>query len=215
MKKTAIILGATGLTGNLLLHRLLDDPDFVKIKLFSRSAVEIDSEKIEEHLVDLLKLENQIDAFSGDVVFCCIGTTKAKTPNKDLYRKIDYGIPVTAAKLAKQNGIPKFIVISSLGADADSRIFYSKTKGQMEQDVLKEALPETYILRPSLILGDRNESRLGEKIGSILLKTFNFIIPKKYRAISADSIAGAMHKLSKIHYKNTFIPSNEIKKMQI
>lgn len=211
MKKTAILLGATGLTGSLLLNRLIADPDYDKIKIFSRTAVGINSDKIEEHLIDLMKLENQLDSFKGDVVFCCIGTTKAKTPDKDLYRKIDHGIPVTAAKLAKQNAIPKYIVISSLGANKNSSVFYNKTKGEMECDVLNEAIPETYLLRPSLIVGDRNESRFGEKIGAIFLKTFSFLIPKKYKSINAATIASAMHQLAKEPYRNTVIPSDEIR----
>ncbi|HET8802964.1 MAG TPA: NAD(P)H-binding protein, partial [Aequorivita sp.] len=117
MKKTAIILGATGLTGSILLEKLLQDASFLKIKLFSRSSVEKSSPKIEEHLIDMFQLENHSEAFTADVVFCCIGTTKAKTPDKETYKKIDYGIPVTAAKLAKQNGIETFIVISAMGAD--------------------------------------------------------------------------------------------------
>ena len=108
--KTAIILGATGLTGSLLLEKLLKDPSFEKIKLFSRSSFGKKSPKIEEHLIDMLQLENYSEDFKADVVFCCIGTTKAKTPDKEIYKKIDYGIPVTAAKLAKENNIKTFIV---------------------------------------------------------------------------------------------------------
>ncbi len=138
MKKSAIILGATGLTGNLLLKKLLKDPSFEKIKLFSRSSSEINSPKIEEHLIDMFQLESHSEAFTADVVFCCIGTTKAKTPDNETYKKIDYGIPVSAAKLAKKNSIKTFIVISAMGADADSSIFYNKTKGEMQRDVLKQ-----------------------------------------------------------------------------
>lgn len=213
MKKTAILLGATGLTGSLLFNQLIDDNTFEKIKVFSRSPIGIRSEKVEEYLVDLLKLENQQQHFKGDVVFCCIGTTKAKTPDKNLYRKIDYGIPVTAAGLAKQNDIPKFIVISSLGANPKSSVFYSKTKGEMERDVLNAAIPETYILRPSLIVGKRNENRFGEKLGSIFLNIFGFLIPKKYKVIQAKTISKAMLYLGKETYSEEIIPSDEIKKI--
>ena len=101
--KTAILLGATGLTGNLLLQQLLKDDDFQKIILFSRSSVKLQHSKLEEHLIDLFQLENYKDQFHADVVFCCVGTTQKKTPDKETYRKVDFGIPVTAAKLAKQN----------------------------------------------------------------------------------------------------------------
>lgn len=195
MGKTAIILGATGLTGGILLAQLIADSAYEKIKLFSRNAVQSSSEKVEEHLVDLLQLELHKEQFTGDEVFCCIGTTALKTPNKKKYKAIDYGIPVSAAKLAKQNGIHTFIVLSSMGADSKSAVFYSKTKGEMECDVLVQNVPHTFILRPSLIGGDRNEHRLGEKIAKVAMGMLNpFLIGdfKKYRIIHPEKIAKCM-----------------------
>lgn len=214
---TAIILGATGLTGNLLLEKLLKDPTFEKIKLFSRSSAGSNSPKIEEHLIDMFQLENYSEAFTADVVFCCIGTTKAKTPDKAIYKKIDYGIPVTAAKLAKKNSIKTFIVISALGADENSRIFYNKTKGEMQRDVLKQSTggtyPGIYILQPSLIIGERDTARLGEKMAGFVMKIFGFLIPKRYQAIKAETIADAMSVLAKEGYSERIIPSGKIKEI--
>ncbi|MBT0607060.1 NAD(P)H-binding protein [Aequorivita echinoideorum] len=211
MKKTAIILGATGLTGGILLKKLIAYPSFEKIKLFSRYSVKMDSPKIEEHLIDLLELEKHAEKFKADVVFCCIGTTKSQTPDKEKYKKIDYGIPVTAARLSKLNGIKNFIVISALGADADSSIFYNKTKGEMERDVLNQKIENSYILQPSLIVGDRNEQRLGEKIVTFLMTAFNFLVPKKYKKIKAETIAEAMRMLAHNGFWKSRIPSEEIK----
>ncbi len=213
MKKIAIILGATGLTGSILLKNLLNDPSFEKIKLFSRSSAEINSQKIEEHLIDMFQLEKYSEAFTADVVFCCIGTTKAKTPDNETYKKIDYGIPVTAAKLAKQNGIETFIVISAMGADENSGIFYNKTKGEMQRDVLKQQIKNTYILQPSLIAGDRDENRLGEKIATFFMKIFGFLVPKKYKIIKAETIAEAMLILAKQDYSEKIITSEKIKEI--
>lgn len=213
MKKTAIIIGATGLTGSILLKKLLKDPAYEKIKLFSRSTADINSPKIEEHLIDMFQLENHSEAFKADVVFCCIGTTKSKTPDKETYKKIDYGIPVTAAKLAKQNGIETFIVISAMGADANSSIFYNKTKGEMQRDVLNQHIENTYILQPSLIVGDRDENRFGEKMATIFMKTFGFLIPKKYKMIKAETIAEAMLALAKKEFPKQQITSDEIKQI--
>ncbi|MBK5213180.1 MAG: NAD(P)H-binding protein [Flavobacteriaceae bacterium] len=213
MKKTAIILGATGLTGSILLDKLLKDDSFEKIKLFSRSYAEKNSPKIEEHLIDMFQLEDHSDAFKSDVVFCCIGTTKAKTPDKETYKKIDYGIPVAAAKLAKKNGIKTFIVISAMGADANSSIFYNKTKGEMQRDVLKQNVENTYILQPSLIVGDRDEKRFGEKMATFFMKTFGFLIPKKYKMIKAETIAEAMLVLAEKGYSETIISSDKIKEI--
>jgi uncharacterized protein YbjT (DUF2867 family) len=213
MKKTAIIIGATGLTGSILLKKLLKDPSFEKIKLFSRSSVEMNYPKIEEHLIDMFQLEKHSDAFNADVVFCCIGTTKSKTPDKETYKKIDYGIPVTAAKLAKQNGIDTFIVISALGADADSSIFYNKTKGEMQRDVINQNIEKTYILQPSLIIGDRDENRFGENVATFSMKIFGFLIPKKYKMIKAETIAEAMMILAKEGFSKQQITSDEIKQI--
>lgn len=213
--KTAIILGATGLTGSLLLEKLINDSSFEKIKLFSRSSAENKSPKIEEHLIDMFQLEKHAEVFKADVVFCCIGTTKAKTPEKQTYKKIDYGIPVSAAKLAKKNGIKTFIVISALGADENSSVFYNKTKGEMERDVLKQHIENTYILQPSLIVGDRGESRLSEKVATFFMKTFGFLIPKKYKMIKAETIAEAMLVLAKEGFPKQQITSDEIKQIAI
>ncbi|WP_034259687.1 NAD(P)H-binding protein [Aequorivita capsosiphonis] len=211
--KTAIILGATGLTGSLLLEKLLNDPSFKKIKLFSRSSVEITNPKIEEHLIDMFNLEKFSEVFTADVVFCCIGTTKAKTPDKEVYKKIDYGIPVTAAKLGKENGIKIFISISALGADENSSVFYNKTKGEMQRDVLSRNIENTYILQPSLIVGNRKESRFGENAAEFFMKIFGFLIPKKYKMIKGETIADAMQILAKKGYSEKIITSEKIKEI--
>ena len=213
MKKTAIILGATGLTGGILLEKLLEDDTYDKIKLFSRSSVGINSPKIEEFIIDMFQLETHSETFKADVVFCCIGTTKSKTPNKDTYKKIDYGIPVAAAKLAKQNDIKTFIVISALGASENSNVFYNKTKGEMQRDVLLQKIKNTYILQPSLIVGDRNESRFGENLAEVFMKVFGFLIPAKYKMIEAETIAEAMRILSKDGYSEKIINSDKIKEI--
>lgn len=196
MGKTAIVLGATGLTGSLLLNDLLEDDSYDKVKLFSRSPVGFENWKLEEYLTDLFELDAHGDKFTGDVVFCCIGTTKAKTPDKEKYRKIDYGIPVKAAQLAKKNGIVSFIVVSAMGADTNSRIFYNKVKGEMEEAVLEQNISNTYILRPSLIGGKRSEKRAGEGLAKFIFGTFGFLIPKKYKMIAPEDIAKAMRILA-------------------
>jgi uncharacterized protein YbjT (DUF2867 family) len=213
MTKTAIILGATGLTGKSLLENLVADEAFETIKLFSRSASSITHPKIEEHLIDLFELEKSKEAFKADVVFCCIGTTLAKTPNKETYRKIDYGIPVTAAKLAKENAIESFVVISAMGANENSSVFYYKTKGEMERDVLQQNIQNTYILQPSLIGGKRSEKRIGERMAQIFMGIFGFMLPKNYKIIQPETIAKAMWVLASEGYSEKRIPSATIKKI--
>jgi uncharacterized protein YbjT (DUF2867 family) len=213
MSKTAILLGATGLVGGKLLHLLLVDDGYDKVKLFSRSSCDVSHPKIEEHLGDLFQLEQFAEKFTANVVFCCIGTTKSKTPDKETYRKIDYGIPVNAAKLSKQNSIPCFQVISAMGADVSSRTFYNKTKGEMERDVLAEGVTNTYIFQPSLIGGERDENRFGERVAQFFMGIFSFLIPKKYEMIAPEIIAKAMLQVANTGYKKHRIPSDEIKEI--
>lgn len=215
-QKTAIILGATGLTGNLLLKKLIADENYTAIKLFSRKLSGFTSPKIKEFIVDMLKLEQYAKDFAGDVVYCCIGTTAAKTKDKSLYKAIDFGIPVAAAKLTKENNIPTFIAISALGANAKSKVFYNRTKGKMEEAVLNEKIPNTHILRPSLIVGNRNENRPGEKIGAFVLNITNVFLVgkfKKYRSIEAECIANAMYKLAEGKHNNQIVESDKIQEL--
>lgn len=214
--KTAILLGATGLTGGILLQKLLKDPRYGKIILFSRSSVKIKNSKIEEHVVDLFQLEKYKEEFKADQVFCCIGTTKSKTPNEETYRKIDYGIPVTVAKLCKENGISTFTVISAMGANPDSAIFYNKIKGEMQQDVLAQKIKNTYIFQPSLIAGDRKEKRFFENLAKQAMKILNFALIgplKKYRSIHPETIATAMLIVANKGYERSIIESDKIKKI--
>lgn len=209
-QKTAIILGATGLTGNLLLKRLIADDSYTTIKLFSRRPTGNSSPKIKEFIGDVLQLEHFKDEFTADELFCCVGTTSSKTKDRTIYKAIDFGIPFNASKLAKENSIPTFLVISTMGANAKSKIFYSRTKGEMEQAVLNQKIPNTYILRPSLILGERGERRIGESAGAFVMKLTNALLVgklKKYRAIEADCIAAAMIKLAKSKPESQIVKS--------
>lgn len=211
MKRNAIVLGATGLTGSHLLELLLKSSDFDCVKVFTRKKLSISHPKIQEHVVDLLNLSDYSKEFNADVVFCCIGTTKAKTPDRSLYRAIDYGIPVEAAKLCKQNYINHLIVISALGANAKSKVFYNRVKGEMERDVLAQEIEHTHLLQPSLIVGNRKEKRGAEDFSKHFMKIFGFLIPARYKMIQAQTIAQAMLQLARKPNKEQTIPSEEIK----
>lgn len=213
MNKTAIILGATGLTGGILLEQLIADKNYSRIKLFSRNSVEKSSEKIDDFIVDLLNLEASAKDFTADEVFCCIGTTAAKTKDKNRYKAIDFGIPVAAAKLAKKNHIQTFVVMSSMGANENSTVFYNKTKGEMERAVLQQNIQNTFIVRPSLIGGDRDESRVGERIAKGVMSLLNpFLVGgfKKYKMIHPKTIATSMVKLANHPQNQTIFSSDEL-----
>jgi len=209
----AIILGASGLTGSLLLEQLIVDDRYKEIILFNRKELGIQHTKITEHIVNLFELEKYSNEFVADHVFCCIGTTKKKTPDTTTYRNIDFGIPTSAAKLSRKNGITSYAVVSAIGANANSSIFYNKTKGEMEQAVLDQNIPNTIILRPSLITGNRKEFRNMEKFATVMFKAlrFLFIGPlKKYRAVDAVDIAKCMIVLANSNPSQQIIESQQI-----
>lgn len=196
--KSAIILGATGLTGSYVLDKLLEDVNYDKVIVFSRREFEVKHDKLEVVVCDLLNLEEQKDKFKADEVYVCIGTTNMKTPNKKLYRDIDFGIPVTAAQLCRENAIDNIAVMSSLGANAKSSVFYPKTKGEMELSILDMEIPNTYLLRPSMIMGPRKERRFGETMGKLIAFIIGPLLVgplKKYKGIHAETIADAMINL--------------------
>lgn len=214
--KTAIILGATGLTGGILLQLLLGDRRYQKIKLFSRSGIGFEHPKLEEYLGDLMNLATFQNDFKGDVVFCCIGTTKAKTSDKEIYKMIDYGIPVNAAHICKENGIETFLVVSALGANPESTIFYNRIKGQMEKAVLDFQIGKTHILQPSLISGKRKEKRRGEQVFKQLMAAIDFLLVgplEKYRSVHPETIAKCMIWLANNDMEKIRIESDEIKKI--
>lgn len=218
MGKTAIILGATGLTGSLLLQKLLQDEKYSCIKLFSRRSIGFQHPKLTEYIGDVVQLEKFDKDFTADEVFCCIGTTKAKTKDPETYKAIDFGIPVKAAKLAKKNSISFFAVISALGANSNSAIFYNRTKGEMEEVVLAQKITHTYILRPSLINGTRTEKRFGEDIANRVFQVFNLLLVgrlKKYQSIKATTIATALWKIAQIKSAKQYITSDEIKSFAV
>ncbi len=212
MAKTAIILGASGLVGSHLLSELLVEDDYSRIIVYTRKPLEIEHGKLELRIGDLLSESAFADAVCDDL-YCCIGTTQSKTPDLSEYRKIDFGIPVNAARDCLKNGMTRCVVISSMGAKADSKTFYLKIKGQMEEALLKMGIPELFILRPSLLLGDRKDFRLGERIFAGVMRAFKWLIPKKYRAISAGEVARAMVKLKDTEWPGVIIESDDIRSL--
>ncbi|HSJ38014.1 MAG TPA: oxidoreductase [Planococcus sp. (in: firmicutes)] len=194
-KKTALIAGATGLTGNELVKILLDHPAYDKIYVLARRPLDIEHPKLEQIRVHFSRLEDYKDYFQVDEVFCCLGTTIKKAGSQNTFRKVDYDYPTALGALAKSAGVNKFLVISAMGADARSNIFYNRVKGQMEDRLKGMDLPALHIFRPSLLLGDRQEFRLGEKAASLLAPIFSPLLRggmSKYKPIQAEQVALAM-----------------------
>ena len=194
MSKTAALIGATGLIGGYLLEELLNDPYFDKVKILIRRPFALDHPKLEKKIVDFTDADSLYVALTDThTVFCCIGTTQRKVKgDKEAYRKIDYDIAVNAARFSKMTGCEKFILVSSVGANSKSKNFYLNLKGEIEDAVKTQGLKSVYIMRPSLLLGERKETRLIESISKKLMPVFSFLIPAKYKPIQASDVAKAM-----------------------
>ncbi len=194
---TAVIIGATGLTGSLVLEELLKDPDFNKVRVLTRRTVNTIHPKLQQEIVNFNNLDEYTKKFGeGDVIFCCIGTTQKKVKgDKELYKQIDYDIPVNAASIGIAKGFKKFLIISAIGANEVSSNFYHSLKGKTENALKQFHFDSLDIFQPSLLNGNRNETRVLEKIiqGVMDIVSFLFLGPlKKYHAIGADNVAKSM-----------------------
>jgi uncharacterized protein YbjT (DUF2867 family) len=194
-KKTALVIGSSGLIGSHLVIQLLSNPNFDKVIVFNRRPCLILHPKIEEHLIDFNDLKPIEPFVKGDVMFCTMGTTIKKAGSKEAFRLVDVVYPEQFAQMALNNQVKQFLLISSLGADLESTNFYLKTKGEIETFLQQSAFNSVSILRPSLLLGDRKEFRLGEKLATYILPVLSlFLIGpfKKYKAIEAKTVAKSM-----------------------
>jgi len=195
---TATLIGATGLIGSYLLNELLNDSFYDTIKIIIRKPLDITHPKLEKKVVDFSNSDSLLIAIdNSDVVFCTVGTTQRKVKgDKEAYRKVDYDIPVKAARFCKMTGCETFVIVSSVGANSKSNSFYLKLKGEVE-DVVKEVkLKSVHIMRPSILLGDRKEFRLGEKISKLLVP-LSFLLPSRFKPIQAKMVAIAMLNAAK------------------
>lgn len=189
-KKTALIIGASGLIGKQLVQQLLEDDRYEKVTALVRKPLDIRHEKLDQTRYDF-DWPNA-DLAIGDELFCCLGTTIKKAGSQAAFRKVDYDCIVETAKIALGNGTKKIAVVSSMGADKDSSIFYNKVKGETEEALRKLNYEACYILRPSLLMGARDELRMGELVGKLFMTAFSFAVPKKYKGIEGKQVAKAM-----------------------
>lgn len=193
-EKTATLIGATGLIGSHLLELLLADGNFGTVRILVRRPFELNHPKLEKKLVDFSDMESYRLALEGsDVIFCAIGTTQKKVKgDKEAYRKVDFDIPVNAARLGKLCGCETFVLVSSVGASSKSNNFYLKLKGEVEDAVNACGITHLHIVRPSLLLGKRKEYRFGERIAQAVMPVISFLLPKKYKPVQARKVAEEM-----------------------
>ena len=195
MQKTALIAGATGLIGTQLLPLLLASERYARVIVVGRKPVPLLHPKLTQVVTELDKLQDVRLQLIADDVYCCLGTTMRQAGSKEAFYKVDYLYVVTLAALAASNFAAQFLVVSSLGADAGARVYYSRVKGEMEAAVRQTPFRATHIFRPSLLLGERAQPRLGERLSAAVLGAVRPLLQgplRKYRAVAAATVAAAM-----------------------
>lgn len=194
--KTAVVFGGSGLIGSELLQLLSADGNYAEVKVFTRRPLNLKKHNIDEIITDFKDLDALRAQVKGDVIFCCLGTTINTAGSEKAFRAVDFDLVRWAAVAASENKVPKFLVISSVGANADSKNFYLRTKGEMEKAVTALNFDQCVVLRPSMLLGSRKEYRFGESIGKVIMRLFAFLVPARYKAIPARQVAKAMLRLA-------------------
>ena len=193
--KAALLVGASGLVGGHCLQFLLEEPSYARVTMLVRKPLSITHEKLVQHIIDFDELTTLGELFAVDDVFCCLGTTIRKAGTQEAFRKVDFDYPVKIAALSQHCGANKFLLVSSLGADPHSRIFYNRVKGDVEEAIQKISFKAFHVFRPSLLLGKRKEHRTGEKVAAVAMSALDhaMIGPlRKYRAILARDVAKVM-----------------------
>lgn len=186
--RSALILGATGLVGAECLRQFAASNHFARVIALTRRPLSQTPPRGERHVVDFERLEDAAPSFRVSHIVCALGTTIKKAGTQEAFRRVDHDYPLAAARLGLREGARHFLLVSALGASARSRIFYSRVKGEVEDAIRALSYRSVTIVRPSLLLGERGEFRLGEAIG----KVFAGVIPGRYRPVHARDVAASL-----------------------
>jgi len=200
IKRTALIAGATGLVGNSLLKQLLENDQYDKVIAITRKPLLVSHPKLRQQQLDFDQIGTLNPGFQVDDVFCALGTTIKTAGSQEAFYKVDFTYVVSLGKWCAANGIQRFLVVSAMGANAKSGIFYNRVKGEMETAVCELSIPQIQVFRPSLLMGNRTEKRGGEKIAQIVMGGLGFLFVGpllKYKGIHADVVAKAMINVAK------------------
>ena len=213
MHRTALLAGATGLVGRALLSLLLDDGDVAEVVALTRRPLATPHPKLLQGVVPF----EQLECFalpSVDDYYCCLGTTIEAAGSERAFQEVDLVYPVTIARMALEAGATRCLFVSATGANAQSRVFYNRTKGEVEERLAALPFQAVYAFRPSLLSGDRAEIRVGERLALAVARPLSFLIPARIRPIAAADVARAMHECAKRDTAGRFIiPSDEIREI--
>jgi len=192
--RSAIVVGATGLTGTSLIEQLCENDDYVSVIVIARRKLQYKHPKLEVKIRNFDTLEEKDIEFAHEL-YCCLGTTIKKAGSREAFEKVDFEYPLAIASLAKKRGIPHMLVITAMGANEQSSIYYNRVKGKLEQALIELGLQRLSIIRPSLLVGQREEFRFGEKVGEMVLKLTKPLLIgplKRVRSIDVSQVAKAM-----------------------
>lgn len=195
MGRTALVMGASGLVGHELVTQLLAAPAYGTVRVWVRRPLPLSHPKLVQQVVSFDNLDQEQNCLGVDDLFCALGTTMKKAGSPEAFRKVDYEYPLAAARLALAGGVRQFLLVSSAGANAASSVFYSRVKGEVEAAVAAVGLPGFQVFRPSLLLGERQESRPGERLAAAVSRALGFLFVgplRRYRPISGADVARAM-----------------------
>lgn len=195
--RSALVLGATGLVGGELLRLLLADLSYGRVVALVRRPLGLVHARLTERVVDFEQLAHARDLFGVDDLFCCLGTTIKKAGSQAAFRRVDHDYPLEAARLAAATGVQRYLLVSSAGADPHARIFYSRVKGEAEKAVAGAGIPSVALIRPSLLLGQRQEFRFGEAVAAAISRVVGPLMPATIRPIRGETVAKAMIRIAR------------------
>lgn len=212
--KTAFIAGCTGLVGKQLLQLLLASDRYTQVIALTRQDLPAHP-KLLQIKTDFDRLEEHKEMMKADDVFCCLGTTMAKARSKENFYKVDFHYPYQIARILHASGARQFVLVSAVGADKTSSVYYNRVKGEVEEAVAAIGYEAVHIVRPSLLLGPRKEKRAGEDAAKFVFRFLGFLIPKKYKGIDAAKVARAMLRYAALEQKGIHIhESTELQEVQ-
>jgi uncharacterized protein YbjT (DUF2867 family) len=213
MNKRALVFGATGLVGSELIELLLENEAYSEVVAVSRRPWTKEHPKLRVEMVDFDHLDREEGLFQTDEVFCCLGTTMKKAGSEAAFKRVDYEIPLQIGQMARKAGIRQYLIVTAMGADTKSFFFYNRVKGEIEKDLASLDFPQLVIVRPGLLLGDREENRWGESMAKVVMQTFSPILPLTYRPISGRTVARALIRLAGTENGHRVVESGELQKL--